>query len=136
MVRWWRHPLRIVKPETVLRWQRQGWMVYWTWRSRRRLRAGRHSIPQELQGLIRRMATENRLWGQKRIQAELARLGFKVSARTVAKYMRLRSSREPSPGWRKIPKGSRIEHMGLRFFLRSDNFVRDALCLLRDSAHQ
>jgi hypothetical protein len=39
-------------------------------------------------GLIRRMAAENRLWGQERIQAELARLGFKVSARTVAKYMR------------------------------------------------
>jgi hypothetical protein len=46
------------------------------------VRAGRHSIPQEHQGLIRRMAFENRLWGQKRIQAELARLGFKVSART------------------------------------------------------
>ena len=100
----WRHPLRIVKPETVLRWQRQGWKVYWTWRSRRGVRAGRHSIPQELQGLIRRMAAENRLWGQKRIQAELTRLGFKVSARTVAKYMRLRPSRGPSPGWRKFLK--------------------------------
>jgi hypothetical protein len=42
------------------------------------VRAGRHSIPQELQGLMR-MAAENRLWGQKRIQPELARLGFKVS---------------------------------------------------------
>jgi hypothetical protein len=46
----WRHPLRIVKPETVLRWHRQGWKVYWTWRSRREVRADRHSTPQELQG--------------------------------------------------------------------------------------
>ena len=42
------------------------------------------------------MAAENWLWGQKRIQAELARLGFKVSARTVAKYMRLHRNRGPS----------------------------------------
>jgi transposase InsO family protein len=50
------------------------------------------------------MAAENWLWGQKRIQAELARLGFKVSARTVAKYMRLHRNRGPSPGWRKFLK--------------------------------
>jgi hypothetical protein len=44
------------------------------------------------------------VWGQKRIQAELARLGFEVSARTVAKYMRTRHSRGPSPGWREFLK--------------------------------
>ncbi len=46
------------------------------------------------------MAAENVLWGQKRIQAELARLGFKVSARTVAKYMRGIHRGTPSPNWR------------------------------------
>jgi hypothetical protein len=51
------------------------------------------------------MAMENRLWGQKRIQAELARLGFKVSARTVAKYMRTaRRDRGPSVRWRTFLK--------------------------------
>ena len=54
----------------------------------------------EVQALIRRMARENRLWGQRRIQAELARLGFKVSARTVAKYMHRPNNRRPSPSWR------------------------------------
>jgi hypothetical protein len=43
------------------------------------------------------MATENFLWGQKRIQAELARLGVPVSARTVAKYMRGIHRGRPSP---------------------------------------
>ena len=43
---------------------------------------------------------ENRLWGQRRIQAELARLGFKVSARTVAKYMQRTHRRGPSSRWR------------------------------------
>jgi len=46
------------------------------------------------------MTLENALWGQRRIQAELARLGHKVSARTVAKYMRRPHGQKPSPGWR------------------------------------
>jgi hypothetical protein len=50
------------------------------------------------------MSTENALWGQKRIQGELARLGFKVSARTVGKYMRARRNRGPSPGWGEVLK--------------------------------
>jgi len=72
----WRHPLLIVKPETVLGWQRAGWRAYWRWRSSHETRGGRAAIPVELQALIARMAAENHLWGQKRIQAELARLGF------------------------------------------------------------
>ena len=96
----WRHPLLIVKPETVLGWQRAGWRAYWRWRSSHKERGGRPAIPLELQALIARMAVENRLWGQKRIQAELARLGFQVSARTVAKYMRGCRRRGPTGTWR------------------------------------
>ena len=101
----WRNLLLIVKPETVLKWHQRGWRLYWSWRSQLRPRTGRPAIPQQLQVLIRRMAMENRLWGQKRIQAELARLGFKVSARTVAKYMRTaRRDRGPSVRWRTFLK--------------------------------
>ena len=39
---------------------------------------------------------------QRRMQAELARLGFDVCARTVARYMRRPYSGTPSPGWRRI----------------------------------
>src|SRR5215469_5724840 len=109
----WRRPLRIVRPETVLRWHRRGWKAYWTWLSHRPGKRGRRLLPQELRALIRRMAAENWLWGQKRIQAELARLGFKVSARTVAKYMRPHRNRRPSPGWRKIPKAARTEYFSV-----------------------
>jgi hypothetical protein len=98
----WRHPLLIVKPETVLGWQRAGWRAYWRWRSSHKARGGRPAIPVELQALIARMAAENRLWGQKRIQAELARLGFQVSARTVAKYMRGCRRRGPTGTWREF----------------------------------
>ena len=98
----WRTSLLIVKPETVLRWHRQGWRTYWRRRSRRGKEPGRRPIAQEVQALIRRMAEENGLWRQRRIQAELARLGFKVSARTVAKYMHRPNNRRPSPSWRRL----------------------------------
>ena len=75
----WQSSVLIVKPETVLRWHREGWRTYWRWRSRRTRRPGRLPIPLELRTLIRCMAADNRLWGQRRIQAELSRLGFKVS---------------------------------------------------------
>jgi putative transposase len=100
----WRNSLLIVKPETVLRWHRRGWRAYWSWRSsRQRRRSGRQPIPLELQALIRRMAAENRLWGQRRIQAELARLGFRVSARTVAKVHESPPSRA-IPGMARVPE--------------------------------
>ena len=91
-----------MKPETVLGWQRAGWRAYWRWRSSHETRGGRPAIPVELQALIARMAAENHLWGQKRIQAELARLGFQVSARTVAKYMRGCRPRGPTGTWRQF----------------------------------
>jgi transposase InsO family protein len=59
-------------------------------------------ITPEIRELLRRMARENPLWGQRRIQAELARLGFSVCARMVAKYMRRPYDGTPSPGWRQF----------------------------------
>src|SRR5262249_61672563 len=76
----WRDVLLIVQPETVLRWHREGWRIYWHWRSRRGRRGGRRPISAELRSLIQRMASENRCWGQRRIQAELAGVGVQVAA--------------------------------------------------------
>lgn len=112
----WREPLLIVTPETVLRWRRKGWKAYWRWRSRRRGRPGRKPISPDLKALIRRLATENVLWGQKRIQAELIQLGFKVSARTVARYMRVGRHGPPSPGWRSFLSAHGREIWACDFF--------------------
>src|SRR6266568_6443486 len=32
----WRRHLHVMQPETVLRWHRKGWRLYWTWKSRTR----------------------------------------------------------------------------------------------------
>ena len=48
----WRSALRIVKPETVIAWHRQGFRLYWKWKSR--VRHGRPSVPTEVQNLIQK----------------------------------------------------------------------------------
>jgi putative transposase len=80
----WRSALRVVKPETLTRWHRQGFCLFWRWKSKR----GRPALPKDLRVLIRRMALENPTWGQERIANELLlKLGLRVSPRTVRKYM-------------------------------------------------
>ena len=90
----WRSILVIVKPETVIKWHRQGFKCYWRWKSRPG-RVGRPKIDQEIRDLIRKMSRENPMWGVPRIQAELVLLGHKIAKSTVAKY-RVRRRKPPS----------------------------------------
>src|SRR5438309_3174028 len=82
----WSDVLVIVKPETVIAWHRAGFRLYWRWRSR--LRGGRPRVSEEIRALIRRIASENAEWGAPKIHGELLKLGFGVSERTVARYLR------------------------------------------------
>src|SRR5436305_10774594 len=88
---------QVVQPETILRWHRAGFTVFWRWKSRKR--AGRPKIDRELRDLIRRISKENPLWGAPRIHGELQMLGFEVAQSTVSKYM-VRGRRPPSQSWR------------------------------------
>lgn len=84
--RWfnWRQALTIVQPETLTRWHRQGFRLFWRWKST----PGRPPIPADLQALIRRMTRENPSWGEERIANELLlKLGLHVSPRTIRKYL-------------------------------------------------
>jgi len=88
----WRTSLVAVRPETLVRWHRAGFRLLW----RLKTRPGRPAIPVELRQLIRRMAAENRLWGEERIANELRlKLGICVSPRTVGKYMPRRPPGRP-----------------------------------------
>jgi transposase InsO family protein len=89
--------VRIIRPETLVRWHRAGFRCYWRWKSRRR--GGRPQIEAELRALIRLMSMENPFWGAPRIHGELLKLGFEVAQSSVAKYMVTRRG-PPSQGWR------------------------------------
>src|ERR1019366_4995290 len=100
ILRWlwpgWKRALILGQPETVVRWHRAGFKLYWTWLSRRRTRAGRKCVPKELRDLIFHMVAENHTWGAPRIHGELKMLGFDISERTVLRWMR-KAPRNPEP---------------------------------------
>src|SRR5258708_11944685 len=89
--------LTIIRPETLLRWQRAGFRCYW--RSKSHPRGGRPQIETELRVLVRRMSVENPLWGAPRTHGELLKLGFEIAQSSVAKHMVKRRG-PPSQGWR------------------------------------
>ncbi len=87
----------IVQPETIIRWHRMGFRLYWRWKSRSR--GGRPKVPLEIRRLIREMSLANRWWGAPRIHGELLKLGIDVAQSTVAKYM-AKSGRGRSQTWK------------------------------------
>jgi hypothetical protein len=82
----WAHVLALVEPAIVVCWHRLGFRLFWRRKSQKRA-GGRSAISREIRELIRRMASENATWGAPRIHAELLKLGFKVSQRTVSRFM-------------------------------------------------
>ena len=94
----WRSCLILVQPETVVAWHRQGFRLYWRWKSKKQA-PGRPKVAREVRDLIRRISKENPTWGAPRIQSELALLGHAVAESTVSKYM-IRQRKPPSQTWR------------------------------------
>ena len=92
-VRAWKQALFIVQPDTLLRWHRELFRLYW----KRRSKASSHKpkVAAETVALIRQMAMDNRLWGAERIRGELLKLGIRVCKRTIQKYMRPVRSHQP-----------------------------------------
>src|ERR1700688_529799 len=95
----WKQALIVVTPDTVVRWHRSGFALYWRVISRARRVTGRRRISKEVRDLIFRMVIENPTWGAPRIHGELLMLGFDVSERTISRWMR-RAPRDPEPAKR------------------------------------
>jgi putative transposase len=93
LVRRWKQTLFLFQPETLLRWHREAFRVFWKCKSR--AHAPQTRISQETIALIKEMAAKNRLWGAERIRGELRKLGIQVCKRTVQKYMRPVRSSQP-----------------------------------------
>src|SRR5713226_3712210 len=91
----WRDALVNVKPDTLIRWHRKGFRLFWRWQSKP---TGRPRLPKDLRQLNREMAAENPTWGEERIANELKlKLGIRVSPRTVEKYLLDGPVRTPDP---------------------------------------
>jgi len=110
----WRQTLSIVQPETVIRWHREGFRLYWKWKSRSKT-SGRPMVPREVRDLIRQMSEANVLWGAPSIHGELLKLGIEISQAAVSKYM-VRHRKPPSQSWRTFLENHAKEIVSIDFF--------------------
>jgi putative transposase len=125
----WRLVLVIVAPDTVCRWHRAGFRLFW----RRKSQCGRPRIDRELRRLIRRMVRENPLWGAPRMQAELRLLGHRVSQATIRKYLPGRPAgprRPASPTWRTFWRNHLPDIAAVDFFVVPTATFRVLYCFL------
>ncbi len=109
----WQKAFMIFKPETLIRWHRSGFKLFWRWKSGKN--RGRKPIDKDLKYLIRRMAKENPLWGAPRIHGELVKLGFNVSQSTVSSYMP-KKKKQSSQTWITFLHNHLKETVSIDFF--------------------
>ena len=117
----WADALIIVKPETVVDWQRRRFKKYWWRKSSRNRKPGRKQTAHEIILLIRQMATQNN-WGAPRIYSELLMLGYEnVKQKTVSRYLRLFRSQHPDKkkqqSWRTFLENHRDAISAMDFFV-------------------
>jgi len=113
----WKQSLLLVSPETVVRWHRGGFRLYWRLISKSRRRVGRQQLPKEVRDLIFQMVAENPTWGAPRIRGELIMLGFTVCDRTISRWMK-RAPRDPQPArwWLSFLRNHREAIAAMDFF--------------------
>jgi putative transposase len=117
----WIDFLVIVKPETVIDWQKRRFKKHWTKISTKNKKPGRKRIKKEIRDLIFRMAGENR-WGVPRIYSEILMLGFNdISEATVSRYLRRYRSIHPDKkkqqSWMTFLKNHRDMISAMDFFI-------------------
>jgi transposase InsO family protein len=71
----------IIKPETVLKWQRILIKRFWTYPHPKL--PGRPTVPANIKNLILSIKNDNLYWGAKRIQGELIKLGTYLAIKTI-----------------------------------------------------
>jgi hypothetical protein len=126
----WRDALKIIQPETVLRWRRHGIALILKYRSRGPGRGGRPGIVLETRQLIREMAHANFLWVP-RIHGELLKLGITVSQTTVSQYMPTSRKDPRSQVWRTFIRNQVVAIVQSRSSIGNiwtrDSFLRSRL---------
>ncbi|MEV0135498.1 integrase core domain-containing protein [Dactylosporangium sp. NPDC050688] len=115
-----------VTPATLLRWHRQLIARHWTFPH---ARPGRPSVAREIRELVLRLAAENPTWGHRRVQGELARLGYQVAASTVWKILH-QAGVDPAPR-RTGPTWQQFLTAQAHTILACDFFTVDTVLLKR-----
>lgn len=110
----WRSNLVIVKPETVIKWHRKGFKLFWKMKSKQN--GGRGKVDIEVRKLIIQLAEENRLWGIPRIHGELLKLGYNISQSTVYRYLQNLRRNQPSQNWKTFLRNHSKEILSMDFF--------------------
>jgi len=112
----------IVRPETILAWQRKLERQKWDYSDHRKKHPGRPRIAADIEGIVCRMAREN-IWGYARIQRELEKLDITISKTTVANILR-RNGLPPSPE-RKGLTWREFLSRHAKLFLYADFFTKE-----------
>jgi hypothetical protein len=109
----WKERIFIVKPETVIKWHRTAFRIFWRWKSQ--YNGGRPKVSKEVIALIKQMTTENPKWGAPRIHGELMKLGFNICESTVQRYMPKKGKRTTDQNWITFLKNHSKEIISLDF---------------------
>src|SRR5262245_61990678 len=123
----WREVLIIVKPETVIKWHRQGFKFYWRWKSKAPV--GGPKIDKEIRELCGQVSRQIPLWGVLRVQAELRLVGFDLAESTVAKY-RVRGGKSPSQTWKAFLANHAKQIAAIDFFTVPTLTFRNLYCFI------
>jgi len=131
MVRTWKQALFIVQPQTLLRWHREFFRLFWKHRSKADSRQPKLST--ETIALIKDMAMNNWLWGAERIRGELLKLDIRVCKRTIQKYMRhVRFKRPGGQNWATFRQNHAAEIWACDFLQITDLFFRSLFAFFID----
>jgi len=112
----WKNVLIVVQPETVIRWHRKGFKLYWKFKSQK-TESGRPSTDKKVQKLIKKMIKANPLWGAPILHGELIKLDIENSERTVSNMIkRYNVGKPPSQTWRTFLKNHMHNTYAIDFF--------------------
>src|SRR5437773_3550313 len=123
MIRAWKQALFLVQPETLLRWHRELFRLYWKRKTKTCVR--KPKLSPETIALIKDMAANNRLWGAERIRGELLKMDIRVSKRTIQKYMKhVQRKRPRGQTWKTFLRNHAAEVWACDFLQVTDLFFR------------
>jgi hypothetical protein len=128
----WKSTLLVVRPETVIAWHRQRFKRYW-WRLSKPKQPGRPRTGSEIRKLIRTMAASNPTWGAPRVHGELKKLGYRISERTVSRWMP-RKTGKPSQTWMTFLRNHVAQMVAVDFFTVPTIPASSAVCLRHSGA--